>query len=129
MSFGFGVGDFLAAANLAWTLYHDCILVARGAPQEFRMLVEELKTLHMMMKSLDIEFKDPDSVLVRAGEDRHRMIGEMLRRIIEILHTLTDAFNKHRNLGSTARSKFKRGWDKFKWALDAKDIDGLRSKV
>ena len=130
MSLGFGVGDFLTVGSLAWTLYRDCILLARGAPQEFKMLVEELKTLHMMMKSFHDEFLDPDSVLVKAGEDRHRMIKSILDRINGILTALNDAFRKHCNLGSTARvGRLKRGWDKFKWALDAKDVDGLRSKV
>lgn len=46
MAFGFGVGDFIAAGELTWRLYRDCFLIARGAPQEFRMLVDELKTLH-----------------------------------------------------------------------------------
>lgn len=123
------VGDFLAIGQVAWILYRDCIAIARGAPQEFKLLVEELKTLHMVMKSFDEEFKNPDSVLVRSGEDRHKMIGEILTRLNETLDTLTDIFRKHRNLGSTVRSGVKRTWDKFKWTLDAKEVDGLRSKV
>jgi len=130
MSFGFSADDFLAVGNLAWTLYRECILLARGAPKEFIMLVEELKTLHMMMKSFHDEFQDPDSVLVKAGEDRHRMIKSILDRINEILTALNEAFRKHCNLGTTARvGRLQRSWDKLKWALDAKDVDGLRSKV
>jgi hypothetical protein len=52
MSFGYGIGDIIAVGNLAWELYYDFFLVARGAPQEFRLLVDELKTLHATMKLL-----------------------------------------------------------------------------
>ena len=134
MSFDFSAGDFLAVGDLAWTLYRECIFLVCEAPPEFRMLVEELKTLHMMMKSFHDEFQDPDSVLVKAGESRHRMIKSILDRINVILTALKGAFRKYcnpeSNLGSTARvSRLKRDLDKLKLALDAKDVDELRSKV
>lgn len=129
MSYGFGIGDFLAVGNLAYVLYNDLIKVARGAPEEFRLLVHELTTLHTMMRSFDEEFKNKDSVLARAGQDRHKLIGEILARINTTLKALNVCFEKHRNLGSTARKGIKRSWDKIKWALDVKDVDELRSKV
>ncbi|KAF8459290.1 hypothetical protein BDZ91DRAFT_700866 [Kalaharituber pfeilii] len=129
MSFGFGVGDFLAVGKLAWTLYREGFLVARGAPREFRLLVDELKTLHTMMLAFAEEVENADSILIRAGEDRQKMVKNILNGIEETLSGLNDAFRKHRNLGSTSRSGFKRQWDKFKWAVDASDVDELRNKL
>jgi len=37
-----GVGDILAVTKLAWDLYHNCFLVAKEAPDDFRQLVNEL---------------------------------------------------------------------------------------
>ena len=64
MSFGFSVGDFLAVAELAWTLYHKCYKVARGAPEEFRLLLGEISNLSNSLRILNDEVHDPDSVLV-----------------------------------------------------------------
>jgi hypothetical protein len=129
MASGPGVGDVIAVGKLAWDLYHDCFLVARGAPQEFRLLVDELKTLHASMKVFKEEFKDPNSVLSRAGEDRLRMVGQLVEQVNQTLKGLESCFKKHRNLGNASRSGVKRGWDKFRWSIDAKDVDGLRNKV
>jgi len=129
MSFGFGVGDFIAVGTLAWNLYHDCFLIARGAPNEFRLLVDELQTLHMRMKLFETEYNDPDSVLARAGEDRQRMVWSLLDQVRGIMSDLESTFIKHRNLGNISRSGLKRGWDKLKWSIDAKDVDDLRNKV
>ncbi|KAI5855155.1 hypothetical protein BZA05DRAFT_429113, partial [Tricharina praecox] len=129
MPFGFGVGDFAAVGKLAWYLYHDCFLVAKGAPQEFRLLVDELKTLHATIKLFEDEFGDPNSVLVRAGEDRLRMVEDLLAQVMHVLNGLREAYDKHRNLGNVSRTSFKRGWDQFKWAVGVKDVEGLRSKL
>lgn len=129
MSLGFGVGDFIAAGEFTWRLYHDCFLIARGAPQEFRVLVDELKTLHVTMKLFEDEFQDPTSILVRAGKDRLRMVQDLLEQVKLVLKGLNEAFVKHRNLGNGSRNGVKRGWDQFKWAVGAKDVDGLRNKV
>jgi hypothetical protein len=45
MSFGFAVGDSIAVGQLAQSLYKDVYLVARGAPEEVRLLVSEVAIL------------------------------------------------------------------------------------
>lgn len=129
MSFGYAVGDVIAVGKLAWDLYHDCYLVARGAPQEFKLLVEELKTLHAAMKMFEDELKNADSLLARSGEDRRNMVQNMLDQVKAVLLDLHTVFNKHRNLGNSSRQGIRKGWDRIKWSLDAKDVDGLRNKV
>ncbi|KAI5807718.1 hypothetical protein DFH27DRAFT_331619 [Peziza echinospora] len=131
MSFGFGVGDFLAIGQLSWKLYTQCFLIAKGAPQEFTLLTNELKSLHALMLLFAEEFKDENSPLLRSGDEQRKdMIGQMLENLKDTLSGLNNAFIKHRNLGGTdKRSSLKRGWDKFKWSLDARDVDALRAKI
>lgn len=129
MSFGFGVGDCIAVAKLAWSLYHDCYLVAKGAPQEFRLVVEQIKDMHMTMKMLEEELSDPNTILVRAGEDRQHMVQNMLKQTHGVLVDLQRIFTKHRKLGNTSRTGARRLWDKISWAKVGKEVDELRNKV
>lgn len=123
------VGDFLALGQLAFTLYRQCYLVARGAPQEFQSLVSELTTLTTCLKLLQDEVENADSLLVRSGEDRLRMIQEMIKRVEATLLELEKFSAKYAKLLDPSRSKTRKVWDKFKWSTEMGDIDGLRNKV
>ena len=127
MSFGFAIGDFIAVGQLAWTLYRDCYTIARGAPQEFQLLLGEISTLSNSLKILQEEVSDPGSTLVRAGEDRVRMVNEMVSRINLTLKELQKVAKKYEILGTG--SKGKQIWVKFKWSVEFTSIDSLRSKV
>lgn len=129
MSFGFGVGDFVAVAQLSWNLYRYCYLVARGAPSDFQLLVQEISTLSQSIKLLEEEAKDPNSILTRAGDDRVRMVKEMMRRVEVTLNELEKYAKKYEKLGDMSRPKRKQIWDKLKWSSEASDLDGLRSRV
>lgn len=129
MSFGFSVGDFLAVTELAWNLYRYCYVIARGAPQEFQHLVQEIATLSQSIQLLQEEAKNPNSTLVRSGDDRIRMVREMIKRLEVTLKELEVYAKKYAKLGDTARAKRKQIWDKFKWSVDASSLDSLRNKV
>lgn len=129
MSFGFGVGDFLAVAELSWNLYRYCYIVARGAPQDFQLLLHEITVLSQSIKLLQEEAKDPNSTLVRSGEDRIRMVKEMIIRVEVTLRELKTHAEKYANLGDVKRAKRKQFWEKFKWSVDASSLDSLRNKV
>ena len=129
MSFGFGVGDFLAVSQLAFTLYRQCYLVARGAPQEFQSLVAELTTLSTSLQILQSEVADENSVLVRSGEDRLRMMKEMIDRVEGTLKQLEKFTGKYAKLLDPGRSKTKKVWDRVKWSAEVGDIDAYRNKV
>jgi len=127
MSFGFSVGDFLAAGELAWKLYQKCYKVARGAPKEFQLLVGEISTLSNSLKMLQEDILDPDSVLVQAGEDRVRMVKEMVSRIEITLKQLEKVATKYDIL--RPGSKGKQIWTKVKWSFEFTSLDSLRNKV
>ncbi|KAI5807601.1 hypothetical protein DFH27DRAFT_327215 [Peziza echinospora] len=129
MSFGFGVGDFIAISQLTFKLYHQCYLVARGAPQEFQLLVGELNNFQSSLKILEVEVNDPNSILVRSGEDRVRMMQEMIKRVEATLLQLQEFAKKYSKLMDDSRSKPKKMWDKFKWSFDMSEIEALRNKL
>jgi hypothetical protein len=81
MSFGFSIGDFIEVAKLARLLYRDVYLVARGAPEELQSLVTELATLSQSIDFLIDEVKDPDSILVRAGDTRCKTVDDMMKEV------------------------------------------------
>jgi hypothetical protein len=127
MSFGFAIGDFVAVGQLAFTLYRDCFMVAKGAPQEFQALKGELSNLHNTLKILEEELKNPKSILVEAGEDRVRMVKEMVSGINVTLKKLEMVATKYGILGDG--SKGRKVWVKFKWSVDFSSVDSLRNKV
>jgi hypothetical protein len=127
MSFGFAVGDFIAVGQLAFTLYRDCFMVAKGAPQEFQVLKGELSNLHSTLKILEEEVKNPNSTLIQAGEDRVRMVTEMVSSINVTLKQLEKVAAKYGMLGDD--SKGRKIWMKLKWSANFSSIDSLRNKV
>lgn len=129
MSFGFGVGDFVAVTELAWNLYRHCYVVARGAPQEFQLLLQEIAMLSKSIQLIQEEAKDPNSTLVRSGPDRINMVREVVGRVEETLKELRKHAQKYEKLGDNSRGKRKQLWDKFKWSVDATNLDSLRNKV
>lgn len=129
MSFGFGVGDFAGILQLSWTLYRYCYKVARDAPEDFKLLLGEITMLSQSIRLLEEEASDPDSTMVRAGEDRVRMVKEMIVRVEVTLKELQKHAAKYDKLGDVKLSKRKQIWSKFKWSTDATELDALRNKV
>lgn len=129
MSFGFGVSDFAGVLQLSWTLYTYCYKVARDAPQDFQLLLGEITMLSQSIRLLEEEAANPNSTMVRAGEDRVRMVKEMIVRVEVTLNELQKHATKYDKLGEVALSRRHKIWTKFKWSTDATDLDSLRNKV
>ena len=89
--------------------------------------MSELSTLSNSITILQEEAKDPKSTLARSGNDRIRMVNEMVASIEETLKRLRKVASKYDILGSD--SKTKRVWAKLKWTADLSCIDRLRNKV
>jgi hypothetical protein len=127
MSFGFGVGDIIRVTELAISIYRDCYAVARRASQEFQLLLSEVSNLSNALKILQDDLTNQSSILVRAGEDRVNMAREIVSRVEVTLKDLRKVVKKYEIIGDA--SKGKRIWEKFKWSLEFKSVDSLRSKV
>ena len=89
--------------------------------------MNELSTLSSSLTILQEEVKDPESTLRRAGDDRVRMVKEMVAGIEETLKRLRKVASKYDILGSG--SKTKQIWAKLKWSAEFSSIDRLRNKV
>jgi len=129
MSFGFAIGDFISVGELTWTLYRKCYLVARGAPQEFQDLLREIAMLSSAVMLLQKEVQNPQSILVRSGGDRVRMVYETMGRLEGTLKELEKFADRYGKLVDVAVSKRKQWWYKFKWSIEVPDLDSLRNKV
>lgn len=101
--------------------------MARGAPQEFQLVTNELSNLSNSIKILQNEVDDPKSTLVQAGEDRVRMVNGMMTEIKYTLNALENVAKKYEILGSASRGK--QIWVRFKWSTELASIDKLRGKV
>lgn len=89
--------------------------------------MSELSTLSSSITLLQEEANDPNSTLTRSGDDRIRMVNEMVAGIGETLKRLRKVASKYDILGSN--SKTKRVWAKIKWSAEMSSIDRLRNKV
>ena len=128
MSFGFSVGDFVGTVQLAYNLYVHCYKVSRDAPQEFKLLVAELATIKASIELLANEAKDPESTLNCSGEDRVRLVRDLLERVKGTLKALQKHAEKYGKLGNS-RSSLKKAWAQFRWSVDASELDSLRNQV
>ncbi|KAN0116843.1 hypothetical protein V8E51_002820 [Hyaloscypha variabilis] len=131
MSFGFGIGDFIAVGELAERLYKEIYLVARHASQELLALQSEVATLNMSINLLIAEIKDENSTLARSGEERvntvNGVLAETKKTLLE-LEKFSQAFGLcQRKAG--AFEKVKSVMNKTKFAIDLPKIDALRARL
>lgn len=78
MSFGVGIGDFIAVGDLCWKLYSQVYKVSRDAPEELRGLSQELGNFHNTIQLLIEELKDKDSVLSNSGDVRRDTVRRVM---------------------------------------------------
>lgn len=135
MSFGFGVGDFIAVGTLAWKLYVNGYKAAQGAPAEYQALLEDLRTSSTLMRMLDDEIKDPASVLGSAGPDRTRLVVDTVYQVKLVLEAIKEIAEKHEMLAGQSGPKPSSSWKprliwkRIKWSAELRDVDSLRNKV
>ena len=98
------VGDSLAIAKLAWTVYKD-------APGHFKDLSDEIKLLHNIVNSdiLKAKFRDPNLT----SEDRESL-QENLQGCENVLEDLDNLLIKYKRLESPQGSSL-RALDQARW--------------
>ncbi|KAH0607884.1 uncharacterized protein H6S33_001936 [Morchella sextelata] len=129
MSFGFSVGDFAGTLQLAWTLYTKCYKIAKGAPKDFKCLIEEINMLHSSIKLLQDEATDKESILVRAGADRVDMVKRVVGQVDVTLRELEKHSKKYDSLGKEHSSSIRKWWTGVRWSAEASELDALRNKL
>ncbi|CAG8922357.1 unnamed protein product [Penicillium salamii] len=122
MSFGFGVGDFLAVLKLANTVRKQF----KDAPSQFKSISDDVKLLSNVLR--DIEDDDPNETLKDTQKDQ---LNEISRNCTEILSELHAIINKHQSLDKSAQPSIKkvgdRVWKRLNW--DQKEISDFRQRL
>lgn len=143
MSFNWGIGDLLSVTQLAWNLYHNCYLVAKEAPDEFRQLVNELASLQGVLRTLRDDINSDTKYLEKLGEQRKETLERCLRNCYDTLKRLEQLVTKYREFGIRGGVQFWRKISKFsndnlvvhkshtalEWVTQQGDISTLRSKI
>ena len=94
MSFGYGVGDFLAISKLAWKVY-TAYKDYRDAPEGFSNISDEIKSLHIIVDRHKNEFQNKTR-----NPDEEAQLREILQGCMNVLEDLDQLCTKYMSLGS-----------------------------
>lgn len=126
----FGVEDFYAVGAIACTIGNT---VVKDAPDEWKLVIEEI---HVLLQCIDLfqeEVKNPNSTLVRSGKERAKAVKNELGRVETTLKALEKHAKMLEKLGDPARPTIFKWWDKLSsWTTktaDTKEIAVLHDKV
>ncbi|KAF8853653.1 hypothetical protein BDZ45DRAFT_748373 [Acephala macrosclerotiorum] len=104
MSFGFGVGDFVAVSTLALSLYRSF----KGAPSEFREISRQLESFYIVLVDLNEQSREPTSLLNRNGASRRQEMFVLRDNLMATMEELEDLYKRYKRMGriSWARLDF-----------------------
>ncbi|EMT72840.1 hypothetical protein FOC4_g10004325 [Fusarium odoratissimum] len=133
MSFGFGVGDFIAVGELCWKIYTRVYKVSRDAPEELRALIQELGNLSNTVNLLNEEVRDKEEWIKRAGVRRLEYTCKVMSQARETLEKMDRLADKYAELDPGANSRgsrrsFRIQWNRVKYAFEVSSINELRAK-
>ena len=120
MSFGFGVGDFLAVTKLAWEVY-TAYKDYKEAPDDFRNISDEIKSLHIIVDRHKDEFLN-----TTLNPDEAAQLREILQGCTNVLEDLDRLRIKYMSLGSAPGSS-SQAIDRIKWSQE--NIAELRARL
>lgn len=98
MSFGVGVGDFLAVGRLVLDLYNAC----KDAPGEFQEICRELSSIHTVLAGLATQAQDPTSLLITQGKERIPEWTKIQENLEFTLGELQDLVKRYYKMGRNA---------------------------
>src|SRR5205809_7577049 len=100
MSFGFGIGDFIAISTFAWKVYRSC----KGSCDEFKNISGEVVGLHIILLETKEFLAENRQTL---GADREAYLGTLGEGCRDVLMDLEKLLEKYKSLGS----KMQRTWE------------------
>jgi len=119
MSFGFAVGDSIAVGELSWRIYRSC----KGLTEEFHEISREALTVHTVVKELQDEADNMNSVLNRRGTPRKQELLLLIRNLKSALLEVDIIVQKYQGLARRER----RIWNQLKFATE--DLGQVRGKL
>jgi len=111
---GYGVGDFLAVGQLAWSVYKSC----RDAPESFGNISVEVLSLHALLKEVEEVFAGQI-----ISESRKASLATISNGCSSVLQDLEALVNKYDGIGS----KSKITWNRMNWGSE--NISELRARL
>jgi len=120
MSFGYGVGDFLVVTKLAWKVY-TAYKDYKDAPDNFRNISDEIKSLHVIVDRHKDEFRDKT-----LNPDEETQLRRILEGCINVLGDLDRLRIKYMSLGSAPGSS-SQAIDRIRWGQE--NIVDLRARL
>ena len=115
MSFGFGVGDFLAVIGVATKIRKEFA----GAPIQYKALSDEVKSLSVLIQDVEAETTGMDPVL-------QTKVNHAIESSNGVLHDLYAFIEKNKSITSK-NSPFRRAWQRI--SMDSQEIIDLRSRI
>ncbi|PVH78863.1 hypothetical protein DL98DRAFT_590013 [Cadophora sp. DSE1049] len=116
MSFGFGVGDFLAVGKLSIHLWRSI----KDAPGEFAEVSRELSSINIVIADLTDQAGSQISLLNRRGASRKEELFTLRDNLMGTLEEPQAVHQKYRNMGRNA-------W--LRVQLGEQDLAALRTRL
>lgn len=120
MSFGFGVGDFLAVFELANKVRKGFV----GAPKEFKAISDDVRDLTIILQDVEVQSSSLSPTQIQDYHDTFATCRELLQE----LDTVLGQYLTLAEVGKTGtRQAIKRTWKRLKW--EPEDIRDIRSRI
>ena len=114
MSFGFGVGDFLAVGQLSWKVYKKC----KDSSGNYAELSNEVLALHGVVKEVEELVAEQD---LTSGQNKSLSIHR--QGCEDVLNDLESLLLKYESLGTKSQRTFDR------MGFGMQDINSLRLRL
>lgn len=105
MSFGFSVGDFLAAGQLALKIYQSI----RDAPDKFTEISRTLSSIHTVLADLTAQAGSSTSLLNRNGSEKKQELLLIIENLTHTMEELEDLYKRFIRMGRNAWRRFQLG--------------------
>ncbi|UPL02096.1 hypothetical protein LCI18_013030 [Fusarium solani-melongenae] len=121
MSFGFGVGDFIAVLKLVNKVRKDF----QSAPSQFEDISNGVRSLSIVLSDVDVTVSETELDVYQRSDLQH-----LVSSCRDVLERLEETLDKYRDLNSgngRLGSRVKRAWKRINWEPD--DIRELRERI
>ena len=114
MSFGFGVGDFIAVGQLCWKVYKKC----KESPGNFAQLSAEVSSLQAVIKETE-ELVSEQSF----SPEQVTRLSQLRQGCEAVLNDLEKSLVKYESLGTRSQ----RALDRFAFGME--DMKDMRERI
>ena len=126
MSFGYGVGDFLAILQLAKQIVDACL----DGPPEFRELSREIQSFETVVERISTDAKNPQSRLNRKGVGRKKDFDQIVKNCKITMDEIGQYVDKHSAIARSdggATGAVRKVWSSYQ--VGSEDLNNMRGKL